>query len=142
MRIGRIIDDKALERMNHMKNRVMWQYCKDLNDINRAIDTHDENWEGLTSAEDIVSIGWDTHQGCYVVFWKIEQDKGAVNHMDRRSELIGRLEVLIADAEWSEFVDLSLEDARDILKLLKEHEVEIKRLKTKTAGANEIPLKW
>lgn len=55
-----------------MKNHVMWQYCNDLNDINKAIDTHDEDWEGLTSAEDIISVMLDANHGCYVVFWKTE----------------------------------------------------------------------
>lgn len=49
---------------------INWQYCKNLNDINRAIKERDENWEGLKSAEQIISITWDSHQGCYVVFWK------------------------------------------------------------------------
>lgn len=54
--------------MNH--SGINWQYCKDPNDINRAIKERDENWEGLESAEQIISITWDSHQGCYVVFWK------------------------------------------------------------------------
>lgn len=49
---------------------INWQYCKNLNDINRAIKERDENWEGLESAEQIISITWDSNQGCYVVFWK------------------------------------------------------------------------
>lgn len=49
---------------------INWQYCKNPNDINRAITDHDENWEGLKSAEQIISITWDSNQGCYVVFWK------------------------------------------------------------------------
>lgn len=52
---------------------VNWQYCKDLNDINEAIETKDENWKGLISADDIISITYDTNQGCYVVFWKMKK---------------------------------------------------------------------
>lgn len=49
---------------------INWNYCKNPNDINEAIKTHNENWEGLTSAEDIISITYDTEHSCYVVFWK------------------------------------------------------------------------
>lgn len=60
---------------------INWNYCKNPNDINEVIKTHDENWEGLTSAEDIISITYDTNHGCYVVFWKCKSiweqcDKG------------------------------------------------------------------
>lgn len=51
---------------------VNWQYCNDPNDINEAIKTKDENWEGLTSADDIISITYDTNHGCYVIFWVME----------------------------------------------------------------------
>lgn len=50
---------------------VNWNYCKDPNDINKAIIEHDPNWEGIV-AENIISISWDAHQGCYVVFWHYE----------------------------------------------------------------------
>lgn len=54
---------------------IMWQYCNDPNDINDAIRRNlcrgDENWEGLESAEQIISITYDSHQGCYVVFWEM-----------------------------------------------------------------------
>ena len=53
---------------------VDWQYCNDPNNINEAIKTKDENWEGLTSADDIISITYDTNHGCYVVFWKMESE--------------------------------------------------------------------
>lgn len=54
------------------KKSIMWQYCKDPNDINDAIHYEDPNWEGLTSADQIISITWDANQGCYVVFWTIQ----------------------------------------------------------------------
>ena len=54
------------------KKLIMWQYVKDLNDINNAILTDDADWEGLHSAEQIISITYDTNHGCYVVFWKSE----------------------------------------------------------------------
>lgn len=49
-----------------------WQYAKDPNEINEAIRTHDENWEGLTNAEQIKSITYDSNHGCYVVFWVVD----------------------------------------------------------------------
>lgn len=48
---------------------LMWQYCKDLNDIQKAIDGKDENWEGLESLHQIISITFDTNHNCYVVIW-------------------------------------------------------------------------
>lgn len=50
---------------------VNWQYCNDPNDINEAIKARDEDWEGLTSANDIISITY--REGCYVVFWRMER---------------------------------------------------------------------
>lgn len=58
--------------MMKSKKYIMWQYVKDLNDINNAILTEDENWDGLKSAEQIISITYDTNHGCYVVLWKYE----------------------------------------------------------------------
>lgn len=53
---------------------IVWQYCKDPNDINEAIQNSDDNWEGLTSAEQIIGITYDTNHGCYVVFWEVEHE--------------------------------------------------------------------
>lgn len=58
---------------------VNWQYCNDLNDINEAIKTRDEYWEGLTSANDIISITYDANHGCYVVFWRIDRYRNEVS---------------------------------------------------------------
>jgi len=52
---------------------VNWQYCNNPNDINKAIKTKDKNWEGLTSADDIISITYNSNQGYYTVFWKMER---------------------------------------------------------------------
>ena len=54
------------------KKYIMWQYAKDLNDINNAILTEDENWDGLKSAEQIISITYNMNHGCYEVFWRYE----------------------------------------------------------------------
>ena len=53
------------------KKLVNWQFCKDPNDVNKAIKEYDDNWEGLHSAEQIISITWDGNHGCYVVFWRL-----------------------------------------------------------------------
>ena len=50
---------------------INWQYCKNLNDINKAMTYDDYNWDGLKSAEQIISITFDTNQGCYVVVWVV-----------------------------------------------------------------------
>ena len=50
----------------------MWQYCKNLNDINHAIDEQNNDWEDLKSAEQIISITYDSNHNAYVVFWLVE----------------------------------------------------------------------
>lgn len=57
---------------------LVWQYCKDLNDIQQAVDTKDPNWEGLEDLHQIISITYDTNHGCYVVFWIAYRDKTEV----------------------------------------------------------------
>lgn len=56
------------------KKLIMWQYTYDPNDINDAIKTEDEDWEGLTSADQIISITYDTNHACYVIFWTVERE--------------------------------------------------------------------
>lgn len=51
---------------------IMWQYCKNLNDINHAIDEQNNDWEDLKSAEQIISITYDSNYGSYIVFWLVE----------------------------------------------------------------------
>lgn len=53
---------------------VNWQYCKDPNDINKAILEQNPNWEGLVDAKQIISITYDTNHGCYVVFWRYTKE--------------------------------------------------------------------
>ena len=50
---------------------INWQYCNDPDDINKAIKYGNYNWDGLTSADQIISITYDTNHSCYVVFWKV-----------------------------------------------------------------------
>ena len=52
-----------------MSEYLMWQYCNNPDDINKAIKEQDENWEGLKSLHQIMNITYDTNHGCYVVFW-------------------------------------------------------------------------
>jgi len=53
---------------------ISWQYCKNLNDINYAIEQQPRDWLGIT-ADNIISITYDPNQGCYVVFWNVEETK-------------------------------------------------------------------
>lgn len=62
--MGMTIDAKRLF------TEINWQYCSDLNVVNNAIKLHDKDWEGLTDANDIISITFDTIHGCYVVIWR------------------------------------------------------------------------
>ena len=50
---------------------ISWNYCKDPNQINNAIQDGDYNWYGIT-ADNIISITWDNGHGCYVVFWRYD----------------------------------------------------------------------
>lgn len=50
---------------------INWNWCNNPNDINTAIKIQDENWEGLTSADQIISISYDAQHGNYVVFWRV-----------------------------------------------------------------------
>ena len=51
------------------KSIIMWQYCNNLNDINTAILHNDRDWEGLHTAEDIISITYNSNHNYYVVSW-------------------------------------------------------------------------
>ena len=51
---------------------INWQYTRDPNDINTAIRNRDRDWEGLTSANQIINITFDSNHGCYVVFWRVK----------------------------------------------------------------------
>ncbi len=53
-------------------SEINWQYTRDPNDINTAIRTQDRDWEGLTSADQIINITFDSSLGCYVIFWRVE----------------------------------------------------------------------
>lgn len=57
------------------KRYVMWTYCKNPNEINKAIEEQDEDWIGLKSPEQIISITYDVNYGCYVVFWVYEEEE-------------------------------------------------------------------
>lgn len=54
---------------------IRWNYCKNLNEINdaiyKAVWNKGFDWDGITS-ENIMSITWDSNQGCYVVFWRYD----------------------------------------------------------------------
>ena len=62
--------DMLRDGVDNKRRFVSWQYCKDPNYINVAIDAQDENWDGLTSADQIISITYDTSHNLYVVVWR------------------------------------------------------------------------
>lgn len=74
---GAIKHGIPLNEQEPCDTHINWQYCTNLNDINKAIKTKDEDWEGLTSADDIINITW--RDGCYVIFWRVENKKSEVN---------------------------------------------------------------
>lgn len=47
--------------------RVNWQYVKDPNEINSAIE--EKKWEGLNDASQIINICRDDNS--YIVFWRV-----------------------------------------------------------------------
>ena len=55
--------------------KISWQYCKNPNEINAAIDANNNgeytDWEKLYSAQQIISIDI-THNG-YQVFWRVDE---------------------------------------------------------------------
>ena len=51
---------------------VNWQYCKNLNEINRAILSRDEEWLGLNDASQIISVCPEA--GGYLVVWHADHE--------------------------------------------------------------------
>lgn len=50
--------------------------CSRLEEINKAIEEKDPNWEGLTNAEQIISIQWVPQEQRYYVYWRVRKWKG------------------------------------------------------------------
>ena len=54
---------------------INWNWCDDPNKINKVIKYQDDdNWEGLMSSEQIISISYDARHGNYIVFWKVDNN--------------------------------------------------------------------
>lgn len=71
----KIEDDEGRTSMIPQEQEYLsWQYCRDLNDIQKAVDTHDPEWQGLESLHQIISITFDPNHGCYVVFWICKEE--------------------------------------------------------------------
>lgn len=52
---------------------VNMQLCKSPSEINKAIVSNNkEDWEGLYTAEQIISITYIPDKGCFIVFWREE----------------------------------------------------------------------
>lgn len=59
--------------MSTFTTLMMWQTCRDLNDINEAILSKDPDWEGLTYAAQITSVIWNQAEGVWYVFWPVRR---------------------------------------------------------------------
>lgn len=59
--------------VNQYTYLLQWNYCRNLEDINEAILERHTDWNGLTSAEQIVSITWVERLDCYCVVWKVRE---------------------------------------------------------------------
>ena len=51
---------------------VNMQLCKSPSEINKAIMSNKEGWEGLYTAEQIISIAYISNKGSFIVFWREE----------------------------------------------------------------------
>jgi len=50
---------------------VNMQLCKSPSEINKAIASNNkEGWEGLYTAEQIISITYVPYKECFIVFWR------------------------------------------------------------------------
>ena len=47
--------------------------CRRLEEVNKAIDEQDPNWEGLTNAEQIISIQWVPMEQLYYITWRVRK---------------------------------------------------------------------
>lgn len=52
---------------------VKFWTCQRLDDINTAILENDPNWEGLTNADQIISIQWVPEEQRYYVWWRVRK---------------------------------------------------------------------
>lgn len=48
---------------------IKWKYCRELKEVNKAIEQRDPEWPGLTSAKQIISIQFEQRQAAYLVVW-------------------------------------------------------------------------
>lgn len=53
--------------------KVKYAWCDEIEEINDAIDSKGkaDGFEGLSSANQIISISWDAIKGLYLVAWKV-----------------------------------------------------------------------
>ena len=50
---------------------IDWDWVHTPDDVNDLI--HDEEHQSLTSADQIISIGWDASQNAYLVTWRVRK---------------------------------------------------------------------
>lgn len=47
--------------------------CRRMDEINQAIETQAAEWEGLITAEQIISIQWVPEEQLYYVYWRVRK---------------------------------------------------------------------
>lgn len=62
--------------MSTFKWQIQWRTVGTLDAIREAIEHGSEDWPGLTSAEQIISITWREDQNRFYVVWKVREWQG------------------------------------------------------------------
>ena len=84
-----IIECKGLFKRKLPENYyigINWMCFKDPNDLNKAI--KNQEWEGLTNANSIISITYNARHDLYVAFWRylIPKEEGEDKDAPERNE--------------------------------------------------------
>ena len=84
-----IIECKGLVKRKLPENYyigINWMCFKDPNDLNKAI--KNQEWEGLTNANSIISITYNARHDLYVAFWRylIPKEEGEDKDAPERNE--------------------------------------------------------
>ena len=64
--------------MSTFKWQIKWRTVGSLDAIREAIEQGSEDWPGLTSAEQIISITWRENQNRFYVVWKVREWQGVM----------------------------------------------------------------
>lgn len=64
--------------MSTFKWQIQWRTVGTLDAIREAIEEGSEDWPGLTSAEQIISITWREDLHRFYVVWKVREWQGVM----------------------------------------------------------------